>query len=212
MNYENLRKYFDQFIYEYAPYRDDPLHKSIIDFLIDSVFNDTYNQIPKELSDLTELQDPSIETIEKILLSVGIPPDIVESSSPADKVILFTIFGDYTKYKSTIQFVRDIAESFTNEFIVYELYLDYISSGGWYFIPKLVYNPRPDINKSVLKEQPLSFDTVIRNTKNFFITEEYLSGLKSAESIVLPIKTNILWIDFFVSYHESTILNSLALV
>lgn len=214
MNYDDLKKYFNQFIYEYAPYRDDPIHKSIIDFLVNTVFDDSYNVIPKQLADLSEIQNPSIETIEKILLSVGIPPDIIKYSSPADQIILFTIFGDYTKYKSTIRFVREVAGSFSNDFIAYELYLDYRSVGGssydWYFIPKLVYNPRPDISRTVLKENPLSFNIVVENTKNFFLTKEYLSNLKTAENIILPIKTNILWIDFFVSYYETSVLNSLA--
>ena len=215
MNYDNLKKYFDQFIYKYGPYRDDPIHKAIIDFLIDNVFNDSYNIIPQKFIELFENQNPTSDSIDQILLSIGMPKDILNKTTITDKQILFNVFGDFTKYKSTLKFVENIGDSFVNNFIAYELYLDYRDPIGgsdykWYFIPKLLYNPRSNIDTTIINEKAILFDDVLQKTTNFFITKEQLTNLRSSNQLVLPLKTNIISLDFFISYHNTSALNSLA--
>jgi len=209
MQYDQLKDYFESYITNYAPYKDDLIYQQLISFLLEYYFDHSYNSIPAEFRSLYEDQIITFDLYDYILTSNGFPTDIVGEMQLSDKTILISTFMDFNKHKGTIEIIRRVANSFSEKFNIYELFIDY-RDNEWVFVPYEIYHS-PDLG-DVIIDEVFSFDSIIYRTKLFFITKEYLDGLLENDQIVLPIKTNLLFIDYVQLYQETELTKLLATI
>jgi hypothetical protein len=125
LNFEDLKEYFEKFFIDYAPYRSNKVYSTIIDNLLKSYFDSSYNEIPSVFKSAFENQQIPIEFYDNILLSVGFNHEILNKISYKDKEILLKSFTDFNKYKGTLNQIQKIASDFEEEINLYELLIDF---------------------------------------------------------------------------------------
>ncbi|MEO5348942.1 MAG: hypothetical protein H7836_04790 [Magnetococcus sp. YQC-3] len=215
MNYEDLVNYFELYVTDYKPYKDDKLYQAIIKFLYEYYLKHSYEEFPKLFKKafenqtfaddlLTNFEDPDLPKTfyEMILLSNGFPQTLLDTLSNDDKRILVNSLMDYAQYKGTLSYFRVVANAFDDNFNMYELFIDYKtyidpttkeSLTGWVFVP---YNIHTSINS---KDEPISdfftFEDISEEAKHFFVTKDQLEEMRLNGDILLPIKSNLLLIN-----------------
>jgi hypothetical protein len=70
----------------------------------------------------------------------------------------------------------------------------YINYERWYFLPYLIYK-HPEMETKILNEE-IEFHKIEPYIKSFLITKEYLDELRLSDSVILPIKTNLIMMDY----------------
>jgi len=205
MLYENLKDYFEKYIENYAPYSDSDVHSAIVTYLKNSYFLDTYCDIPKSFKKAFENQMIDQSMYNYRLLSEGLPESILKTLTITEKKILIKSFTEYHKFKSTIYFLKKITSQLNNDLAVYELYIDR-RDDKWCFVPSLVYIGNNISNPStVVIDYPINYASIYHAADFYYITENELNNLYTNSQLSLPIKTNLLLIDFFISYTSSTL-------
>lgn len=209
MKYDQLRDYFDTYITNYKPYKDNLIYQQLTAFLLDYYFDHSYNEIPLEFRSLYETQVITVELYDYILTSNGFPEDIVNNMQLRDKAILISTFMDFNKYKGSVEIIRRVANAYSEQFNIYELFIDY-RNDKWIFVPYLVYKC-PQLNIPEITTE-FDFDTIVASTKLFFITKEYLDGLRENSQIIFPIKSNLIFLDYVESQNDSQLIRLLATI
>jgi len=204
MKYTDFEKFFEQHIEKFLPFRDQITYQELVTFLKDVYFKDSYTIIPENFKSLLEEQTIPAEMYSPILLSLGFSEDIVNNCSSIQREILLKNFGDYNRYKGSRHVLNTIFANFEQRINIYELFVDSRSS-DWYFIPSLIYsNPEVTALSDVL-----DYTEIADQAKHFLITKSQLTLLQSAEKIVLPIKSNILYLqaesNLYIGYIENII-------
>jgi len=200
MKYEDLVEYFESYVDEYKPYKDDKLYTNIVKFLHSYYLKHSYETIPSAFKTAFEGQTIPPEFYDVLLLSNGFPKSLLEKLKFNDKFILLNSLMDYNHYKGTIHCLRKVVSTFDDDFNVYELFLDYrdTSPNGagtydWVFIPYSVYTD-PNLKEEKL-DNFFSFDEIYYGSDHFFVNREQLDDLKSRNELLLPMKTNLILLD-----------------
>lgn len=187
----NINKFYDEYIHNYYPYRNNYVYKSLTKLIFKDYFNDLYNNIPSDLKKLFEKNEIPDELYDIILMSIGIRKNIVSSLTFWDKIIFLNNLIDFQKNKGSINLLKNILANYDNVISVYELYL-IRENDMWFFKPVPIYiNPLSDEIK-----QNLSFYEIYHKTPNFLINDKYLNNLYNTNNILLPFKVNLLLLDF----------------
>ena len=207
MKYQHLREFFEKYVEQYAPYRDDEVYNAVIEYLKDYYFKDMYCDIPYIFKKLWETNVIDRSIYEIILESDGFPKDLIDKLTTSEKEILLRSFLDYHRYSGTIYFLKKVAEQFHNHINVYELYVDY-KDGEWCFIPRLVYKD-VDLNVSTVLDFRLDYDYVYNKAQKFYIAKNQLEQLRLERRITLPLKTNLILLDYYVVYDKTSAFDNL---
>ena len=136
---ENILEYFDRYIKSFTPYRDKPVYRAFIEFIVKNFVELIYNIQPKDFKDLYEDQIISTTLIDLLLVSIGLPENLIHKLTTATKLIIMKTFSDFERYKGTIKFVKTIGSNLNDNISYYELYTDYDPSienpPGSYLVP-----------------------------------------------------------------------------
>ncbi|MBC8427400.1 MAG: hypothetical protein H8D97_00765 [Proteobacteria bacterium] len=202
MKYEDLVEYFESYVSEYKPYKNDKLYTNIVKFLHGYYLKHSYDTIPSGFKTSFEEQNIPVEFYELLLLSNGFPKKLLDTLTFKDKFILLNSLMDYNRYKGTIQALRKTVSIMDDDFNVYELFIDYrdvnIDGSGeedfqWVFIPQSVYIDEA-LEDEVLNKH-FDFDDIYERADHFFINRDQLNELYERNELVLPIKTNLIMLD-----------------
>lgn len=267
LKFDDLKAYFEQFLTNYGPYRNNKIYSIIIDNLLKYYINESYNIIPEDFKSAFENQKLPVSFYDNILLSVGFTQDLITKISYKDKEILLKTFTNFNIYKGTINQIQKVASDFEEDLNLYELLidfreiainfyyirffkntnyilveneyiynsfkiLDHIKLNGidylikekqqpnklivnkiisydsldeyieiknfnvkrWVFIPELVYSGDKVKNK-VLKNF-LDYESIYNKTPRYFLSKEYLEDLNKNDNLILPIKSNLVFLDY----------------
>ncbi|MEM4386045.1 MAG: hypothetical protein QXD03_05825 [Candidatus Anstonellales archaeon] len=210
MDYKKLEEYFEKYIINYHPYSDYDTYRSIFEYIRDYYLNDSYCKIPILSKMLVENSILSYHIYDSYLESFGFPKDIIQSLTPSEKEILILSATDYLKYKSTIYMVKDIASRLSNELSVYELYI-VMKNNNFYFTPVPIY-----LSESV-RRNPLSILTgklykyidIYLKADYYYVGENEILNLYKNNMIFFPLKSNLILLDFFLSYDDTSLFKRL---
>lgn len=205
MQLEDFQEYFNLFVTNYLPFKDKEIYQTISNYLLEYYFTHSYNDIPEAFKQAYEEQIIPIEFYDYLLLSNGFPDYVVSKLSLNEKYILLQSFMDFNRYKGTLESIRKVSASFEDTFNVYELYLDYreietlvgtdiVKEYKWVFVPDLVYK-NPEIEDS-LTGTVFQYYQIADKAKYYLVSEENAEQLRLTENILLPIKTNLLMLDY----------------
>ena len=123
--YDSIKEYFDLYIYTYLPYKDEPVFKAMMNQLIKYWVKYIYEDHPHYFKKLFEEQEIPSELIDTLLVSIGLPRNLISDLSINTKTTLFLSFSDFQRFKSSVKFVKTLGSVFSDRIAVYELYIDY---------------------------------------------------------------------------------------
>lgn len=122
---ENIQEYFNSYIKTFFAFKDEPVYKAVISFLIKYYVDIVYNKQPELFKDLFEKQTINRNLIDLLLISIGLPENLVRELTTTSKFVIMKSFSDFMRYKGTIKFIRSIGGAFSDVMSYYELYIDY---------------------------------------------------------------------------------------
>ena len=122
---ENILEYFDKYVKSFTPYRDKPVYRAFIEFIIKNFVDIIYNIQPKDFKDLYEDQVITTSLIDLLLVSIGLPENLINTLTTATKLIIMKSFSDFERYKGTIKFVKTVGSNVNDNISYYELYTDF---------------------------------------------------------------------------------------
>lgn len=102
---------------------------------------------------------------------------------------------------------------------IYRVYIDRLYTGEnlsirnfkikrWVFLPEAIFTA-PGIQSP---PEYFNYVSIYRDTKRYFVSPEYLTGLYRNDSLVLPIKSNLLFLDYKKYREVNTFYNLLAAI
>jgi hypothetical protein len=187
-----------------AAFRESESYQTIINFLETSYLRDTYCNIPSEFKLLYEYNIIPSSLYDTILLSAGFPQYIIDQLTLSDKEILIRDFLLFNAYKSSVDFVIDIASKFNNKVNIYELYIDRIND-HWCFVVYPIY-----LDKSLTPiDTPLNYEYIYYKTKNYYLSSSMLEQQYQSGDLILPIKSNLILLDFYLYYTQTKVIDNL---
>lgn len=190
---DDVRNFFDTYIRPYAPYREEKVYDTLINNLMEYYYNQTYLNIPSELKTIFEEGNIEVPTVyDQLLIAVGVPSEIINNISMANKIIFLKTLSDFERYKGTVSFFQKVAESYsdTDRFSIYELFIDFDGT-NWVFKPVNLYL-HDDMS---LNTASILYSTVYDTIPSLLLSEEQLTTLYEDEKLVLPIKSNLMLLD-----------------
>jgi hypothetical protein len=193
MDFENVEKYFRDYIKTYIPYSERPFYSSLIDFLVNVYLKNIYENIPSDFKTLFEINNVTPNLYGVILKSLGVPDNVNHHMTSNEKFRFLRALSDFYKYKGTIRFFEKVATNFYESFNIYELYIDQDElTNRWIFKPKPIYkyNDENDIPDYIY------YNEVYGKIPSLLVSEEQLESLKSSGSIILPIKSNVILLEY----------------
>jgi len=209
MPLEGLKQYFETYIKKYTPYLDSDIYSALTTYLENVYFKDGYLNIPYTLGRIVNDNIIDTELFNNYLLSFGIPNYIVYSLTNSEKAILLQITNDLNRLKSTLEFTKRLSTELANDVALYELYITRLNS-EWFFIPRLIYASESiRSNPEAILKTLFPYNEIYYKADYYYVTEAELESLYQTSQIVLPIKTNLLLLDFFVSYNDTSLYNRL---
>lgn len=135
---DNILEYFETYVKSYVPYKDKPVFRAFMEFIIKNYVDIIYNIQPAKFKELFEHQTITADMIDVLLVSVGLPQNLINDLSITTKLIIMKSFSDFEKYKGTIKFVREMGGSLSDIISYYELYIDfdenYLNPPGEYLV------------------------------------------------------------------------------
>jgi len=194
---EQVRNFFNEYIKTYYPYRDEVVYSTLISNLTEYYYNNMYNVIPQELKEFIEQHNiDNVVLYDRLLVSIGVPDTLIRDLTYDEKAIFLKNLGNFYQYKSTLNFVQNLGEVYseTNIVNIYELYIDYDSSLSqpWVLKPvNIFHNDQVDLN-----ENSLDYVDAYDKIPSLLIETTRLDAMKTAGEIVLPLKSNILFLDY----------------
>ncbi len=206
MKYNKLKEYFEKYIEQYKPYKDDETFVSVVKYLKEYYFKDSYCEIPQIFKEMFESNVISAKIYNLILTSDGFPHDTINELTISEKEILISSFIDFHKYSGTLYFLQKLAAEFNNRLNIYELYIDCDvgndNIGTWCFIPHIVYESKSLSKQIGIINYKLNYDFIYPRAEKFYITEDQLENLRLNNNIITPFKTNLLLLDFYIVYNK----------
>ena len=202
MKLKHLDEYFDQYIQTYLPYRSSNLYQTLTKNIFKNYFDDIYNNDPKILKKLYEDQEIPLSIVDKILTGIGMGDRIRHSLSGWEKLRFLQMLSDFQQYKGTIDFLINTSKVYMNHIGIYELYLE--KKNPWVLNPELVHKSEfIDLYK-----EKIPYIEVYYKLPSLLINEEYLDELHLENELLLPMKTNMLFIDY-VNLTRASLINDL---
>ena len=204
MDHSQVKKYFEDYIKKYSPYKDSRLYEALLDYLRDNFTKNLYNDIPKDLKNLYEDNYIDVGIYDQLLKGIGVPENILKKLPMQDKVLFFNNLTDFYRYRGNIDFFKNVTKLFHRAlFDVYELYIDYDETlEDWVFKPYLIVKNKE--SSSVEVEIPnIMYDNVYHNIPSLLINKTQLNHYRENNNIVLPIKSNIVLLDTSFGYEAS---------
>jgi hypothetical protein len=187
MGYDNFKTFFDMTIRPYRPYTDNSLYSTFFSFLLDPVFKESYDTIPTKFISLFENQTIPSEIYDILLTSLGYPNSFVSSISIFHKKIILNKLSNFNKYKTTLNHFEEICKIFSEPVNLYELYITK-KKDDYFFTPKSIY-----ISNSEYLTNDIKYDDVYANVPSYFISKDVINNYYKNESIIFPIKSNLLY-------------------
>jgi len=92
MKYDKLKEYFETFIEKYQPYSQSDVHSSLVSYLKNTYFKDSYCIIPSIFKKAYEDQIIDQGMFNHILLSHGLPEEILSNLTIIEKKLLIKSF------------------------------------------------------------------------------------------------------------------------
>lgn len=123
--FDNIKLYFDNYIKNFVPYKDEPVYKALIEFFLDHYLNIIYTIQPAEFKQLFEEQSIPNSVIDTLLVSIGMPENVINNITLTTKIIILKSMSDFERYKGTIKFIKTLAGNLNDKISYYELYIDY---------------------------------------------------------------------------------------
>ncbi len=208
MTKDDLVKYFETYINEYAPFKEKNVYQAILNYLVNYYYDNLYNKDPELFKVMFEEGTIPVEVHDKLLISIGLPQQVIDKLGFNSKVIFLKTFSDFERYKSTLSFVQKLATSYNDFINIYELYTDYIfdeelGENRWILRPRLVYKH----DKVEERIEVLDYQEVYNEVPTLLVDTKQLDGLKEEERMCLPIKTNLILLDYNLSTEVSLLYN-----
>ncbi len=204
MTKNELIEYFETYVKGYAPFKNQNIYQTLLDYLVNYYYDNLYNVEPKIFKQMFEDNIIPSDVYDKLLVSIGLPQILIDSLSFNSKVIFLKSFSDFERYKSSISFVKNLAISY-NDFIgIYELFIDYDEvENEWILRPLKIYkNERIDDFTESLK-----YDDVYPEISTLLVDSEQLTALNNNNQLTLPLKSNLVLLDYELSEHISLLYN-----
>ncbi len=203
---DQIRNFFDQHIKTYYPYRDDKVYSTLISNLVEYYYNNMYNVIPQELKEFIEQYNiDNVDLYDRLLVDIGVPNTLIQQLTYNEKSIFLKSLVDFYQYKSTLKFVQNVGEAYieTDRINIYELYIDYdfAREQPWVLKPINIHH-HDQVN---LTEESLDYIDAYERIPSLLIDPERLSVMRDDNQLVLPIKSNILFLDYTLSTDVSTL-------
>jgi len=192
VKYIDLQEFFDLYIKNFLPFRDDPFYQKLMNYLLNYYYDKLYNQDPEIFKKIWEDQIIPYEVLDNILISLGYPPKILKNFTIREKILILNFFHDIYGYKASIEFIKRLFV-FDEEIGIYELYLDRESNGSWVYKPRLIQKHE---NISELSNISFPFEDIYRQIPSLLYSEEFLEEQYQSVGLSLPIKSNILLLDY----------------
>jgi hypothetical protein len=204
MTHEEVQEYFKTYIEPYKPYEGDPFYDRLVEYLVVYYTEHTYDSIPEPFKVAFETQTTPIEFYEPLLLSNGFTQEVLDKLTFSAKSTLVQSFMDFQRAKGSIRLLKKVVANFNEDYNVYELYIHRTEDDtDWCFIPHPIYLSDED----TLIEEVLDFDETYNKIPRFFVNRDQLDDLYANNDLILPVKTNILFLDYRKIYAESTLTN-----
>ncbi len=204
MTKDDIREFFEQYVESYMPFKDSNVFKALVKHLVEYYYDQLYDKNPEYFKVMFEEHEIPIEIYDNLLVSIGVPTPIIRQIPFSAKMILLRSFSDFQRYKSSIKFIQNLGPAFSDKVSVYELFIDYDTvAGDWVLKPIPIFqHPTMD-----LKEVNVTYDAVYREVPSLLVSKEQLIQLKSEDRLVLPIKSNLLLMDYNLSTDVSMLYN-----
>lgn len=122
---ENLLEYFNQYVKDFYPFRDEPVYKATIEHFINYYVDQLYNVQPNIFKTLFEDHEIPSEITDKLLVSIGMPTKLIDELTAPTKIIILKSFSDFQRYKASIKFVKALGGTFNDKISFYELFIDW---------------------------------------------------------------------------------------
>jgi len=183
---------------------NDNLIASIVLSLIEkNLVEDIYLNIPNDLNQIFKTGDflSSVELFKNKLIEIGIDEKIVSKLTLFDLYKLSKVLKVFIKTPSTVDFAKTIALLFSENISIAELYLDY-EDGEFVFKPVYIHKANEN------SPDKLSYDLIYKSAPNYLIDKETLENEYKNANIVLPIKTNLIYIESG-TFHEIDEINKI---
>jgi hypothetical protein len=200
--YKNVKEWFENFIDNFKPYADEKLHQAISNYIKNTYLKDSYENIPIELKKYVEEYEIVPNLYDKILISCGYRKSLLQRTTQLDKKILVQSLTDINHYKGSIRLVNRLATAFNARVGVYELLVDkriLDNNLQWVFIPKPIYL---DTTISQINTY-LDYNTIYNKVPEYLISHQNWEIYNNENSLVLPVKSNILYVDYDLSTNHT---------
>jgi len=204
ITYDTVKEFFERYIKNYLPYSDAKVYDTIINNLVDYYYNHAYNDIPTDFKDLFETANvTNVELYDKLLVAVGVPSELIKSLTFTDKMIFLKSLCDFQRYKASLSFVQKLGEVYSdfNKLNIYELYIDYDSTKlqPWVLKPVNIYK-HEDLDLSL---ESLDYVSIYNQIPSLLVSVDQLNELYANNQLILPLKSNLLFLDYDLSREVS---------
>jgi hypothetical protein len=198
---DTIKDFFERYISTYAPYTNTVVYDTLINNLTDYYFNQVYNNVPFELKELFEsFTITSEETFNKLLVNIGVPQTVIESMNYDDKFVFLKAMANFEQYKGTVSFAQKLGLTYseTDQVNIYELYIDYDhnSPSDWVLKPIIIYRWESEGSSLPILTESIDYLEVYNSVPSLLIHPDELTSLRNSEQILLPIKSNILLVEY----------------
>jgi len=207
-------KFFQQLKEQLSKFSEsDSLTVSIlIDLIKNNLTEDLHDKIPEELKSIYESRDftSSYDATKKILASIGVPEDLLETLSISDLYKLIQSLSIFINDQSSYEFFYKILNLFDEEIYAAELFLAYDKENDdIYLTPKWINIPPQEIQDTY---KTIDYDDAYNSIPELLITkDEWLNQIHN-NNITLPIRTNILLVVSHTSYNISYLNNIISTI
>ena len=198
---KNIIKYFDEYIKNYTPYKDNKFYTAIIEYIKSSLVDFIYNKNPIQLKSLYENNLIPVEVTHTLLLQLGVPERILNKLSIADQIVFLQSLSDFFRYKGSIDFFKNTSKIFSDDFEIYELYIDFYPSTNKWVLKPIAILGDPDFHDII------SYADVYNSVSSVLVSEEQLTEYKNNCEIVLPLKSNLLLLKYYFVQEVNSFLN-----
>ena len=187
---ENIITYFDEYIKNYTPYKDNKFYSAIIEHIKNDLMNHLYNTNPSQFKSLYENNLVPIEVTQTLLIQLGVPEEVLNKLLISDQIVFLQALSNFFRYKGSIDFFKKVSKVFSDNFDFYELYIDYDeSSNTWVCKPYMIIGD-PDFHDTI------PYSQIYNEVPSTLVSESQLTNYKNNHEIVLPLKSNLLLLKY----------------
>lgn len=205
MEHSQVVTYFEEYLKRYTVYKNSKMYNALIDYLKDNFTKNIYEDIPSTLKNLYEDNTVDVKIHDRLLQGLGVPKKVISKLSSNDKMLFFNNLSDFYRIRGDIDFFSKVSALFLySTFDVYELYIDYDEvDDEWYFIPYLI------IQNIEGGEKPgkILYNHVYNEIPSLLINKAQLEHYRINNEIILPIKSNIVLLNYLFSYEANSLLS-----